>query len=119
VYESSDEEMEIGDHQATPTSPSLPPRVPKHDLMMVEEAKARSSFFKQTKSYPMFPCHEDKTSWDEYGEAIRHEDYQPKDLPPPQETVPMETDAEGANKSEGIYFKISRIKQKPTSRNVF
>ena len=39
MYESSDEEMETGggDHTTTPTSPSLPPRVPKHDLMMVEE----------------------------------------------------------------------------------
>ena len=155
MYESSDEEMETGDN-ATPSSPTLPPRVPRHDLMMVEEvslilpychshipipmfgvciymymcvyrymymyivhvviqctctmitklvlrgelmpiqsyiqsdnpnpkssyshsdnpipmsqAKARSSFFKQTKSFPMFPCHEDKVSWDEYGEAIR------------------------------------------------
>ena len=40
MYESSDEEMETGDHQATPTSPSLPPRVPKHDLMMVEEVNS-------------------------------------------------------------------------------
>ena len=36
MYESSDEEMETGGN-TTPTSPSLPPRVPKHDLMMVEE----------------------------------------------------------------------------------
>ena len=40
-------------------------------VVCVVQAKARSSFFKQTKSYPMFLCREDKTSWDEYGEAIR------------------------------------------------
>jgi cleavage and polyadenylation specificity factor subunit 2 len=57
--------------------------------MMVEEAKARSSFFKQTKSFPMFPCREDKVIWDEYGEHIRHEDYQQKEL---LEAVPMEAD---------------------------
>lgn len=36
---------------------------------------SKSSFFKQAKSYPMFPCKEEKVKWDEYGEIIRPEDY--------------------------------------------
>ena len=31
----------------------------------------KSSFFKQARSYPMFPCHEEKIKWDDYGEFIR------------------------------------------------
>ena len=60
--------------EVDPTSVATSPvqsKIPRHDLMVVEEAKARSSFFKQTKSFPMFPCKEEKVKWDEYGEAIR------------------------------------------------
>jgi hypothetical protein len=67
VYESSDEEMEIGDHQATPTSPSLPPRVPKHDLMMVEEVSSpfpHSLIYQYPKSNGTNLCHfQMLTSW--------------------------------------------------------
>ena len=38
---------------------------------LIFQAKARSSFFKQAKSYPMFPCKEEKVKWDDYGEPIR------------------------------------------------
>lgn len=33
----------------------------------------KSSFFKQARSYPMFPCHEEKVKWDDYGEFIKYE----------------------------------------------
>ena len=61
--------MEV-DPSAVATSP-VQNKGPRHDLMVMEEAKARSSFFKQAKSFPMFPCKEDKVKWDEYGEPIR------------------------------------------------
>ncbi|XP_028858513.1 cleavage and polyadenylation specificity factor subunit 2 [Denticeps clupeoides] len=47
-----------------------------HDLMMKGEGGRKSGFFKQAKkSYPMFPCHEDRIKWDEYGEIIRPEEF--------------------------------------------
>ncbi len=69
LTEDSDEEMEV----EMPVF-SGPPKTPKHDLMM-EEGKSKSSFFKQTKSFPMYPCREEKLRWDEYGEPIRSEQY--------------------------------------------
>lgn len=43
-----------------------------HDLMMKSEGSRKGSFFKQAKkSYPMFPTHEERIKWDEYGEIIR------------------------------------------------
>lgn len=43
-----------------------------HDLMMKGEGGRKGSFFKQAKkSYPMFPAHEERIKWDEYGEIIR------------------------------------------------
>uniref|UniRef100_A0A3B3QC40 Cleavage and polyadenylation specificity factor subunit 2 n=1 Tax=Paramormyrops kingsleyae TaxID=1676925 RepID=A0A3B3QC40_9TELE len=47
-----------------------------HDLMMKGEGSRKGSFFKQAKkSYPMFPVHEERIKWDEYGEIIRPEDF--------------------------------------------
>ncbi|XP_017267215.1 cleavage and polyadenylation specificity factor subunit 2 [Kryptolebias marmoratus] len=47
-----------------------------HDLMMKSEGSRKGSFFKQAKkSYPMFPVHEERIKWDEYGEIIRVEDF--------------------------------------------
>lgn len=44
-----------------------------HDLMMKSEGSRKGSFFKQAKkSYPMFPTHEERIKWDEYGEIIRY-----------------------------------------------
>ncbi|MGH0154519.1 UNVERIFIED_CONTAM: hypothetical protein FKN15_029847 [Acipenser sinensis] len=44
----------------------------KHDLMMKGEGGRKGGFFKQAKkSYPMFPTHEERIKWDEYGEIIR------------------------------------------------
>lgn len=45
-----------------------------HDLMMKAEGSRKGSFFKQAKkSYPMFPAHEERIKWDEYGEIIRYQ----------------------------------------------
>ncbi|KTF90331.1 hypothetical protein cypCar_00023190 [Cyprinus carpio] len=47
-----------------------------HDLMMKGEGGRKGSFFKQAKkSYPMFPTHEERLKWDEYGEIIRPEEF--------------------------------------------
>ncbi|XP_067274317.1 cleavage and polyadenylation specificity factor subunit 2 [Pseudorasbora parva] len=47
-----------------------------HDLMMKGEGGRKGSFFKQAKkSYPMFPTHEERIKWDEYGEIIRPEEF--------------------------------------------
>ncbi|MGH0173466.1 UNVERIFIED_CONTAM: hypothetical protein FKN15_070229 [Acipenser sinensis] len=48
----------------------------KHDLMMKGEGGRKGGFFKQAKkSYPMFPTHEERIKWDEYGEIIRPEEF--------------------------------------------
>lgn len=65
LTEDSDEEMEV-----ELSASSGPLKAPKHDLML-EEGKAKSIFFKQAKSFPMFPCREERPRWDEYGEPIR------------------------------------------------
>lgn len=74
MSEDSDEEMEVEPSSGSvATSPTVQSKTPhRHDLMVLEEAKARSSFFKQAKSFPMFPCKEEKIKWDEYGEPIRY-----------------------------------------------
>lgn len=49
----------------------------KHDIVMKpESAKKQTGFFKSNKSrYPMYPCHEEKIKYDDYGEIIRLEDF--------------------------------------------
>ena len=42
----------------------------------LQSGKKGTSFFKNAKkSYPMFPFHEERIRWDEYGELIKPEDY--------------------------------------------
>ena len=42
-------------------------------FLPIFQGKAKASFFKQAKkAYPMFPFHEEKIKWDEYGEIIRY-----------------------------------------------
>ncbi|XP_062857770.1 cleavage and polyadenylation specificity factor subunit 2 [Trichomycterus rosablanca] len=51
-------------------------RTKHHDLMMKGEGGRKGGFFKQAKkSYPMFPSHEERIKWDEYGEIIRAEEF--------------------------------------------
>lgn len=72
--EENEEEMEVETSVAlapsSSSSLSSSSKPPRHDLM-IDESKSRHTFFKQTKSFPMFPCMEDKNKWDDYGEAIR------------------------------------------------
>ncbi|GAB6020668.1 cleavage and polyadenylation specificity factor subunit 2 [Chamberlinius hualienensis] len=59
-----------------------------HDLMMKSKGKSRGGFFKQAKkSYPMFPCKEEKIKWDDYGESIRPEDFMILDSNPTEDEV--------------------------------
>ncbi|XP_033637127.1 cleavage and polyadenylation specificity factor subunit 2-like [Asterias rubens] len=69
----SEEEMEIGDAVGHKSSK----KQVQHDLMLkTESGKKGTSFFKNAKkSYPMFPFHEERIRWDEYGELIKPEDY--------------------------------------------
>ena len=74
--EENEEEMEVDTSVSLALAPSSSTtstsssKVPRHDLM-IDENKSRHTFFKQTKSYPMYPCTEEKAKWDDYGEAIR------------------------------------------------
>lgn len=61
--------MEVESGAPTATTPSS--KTPRHDLMK-DETKSHNTFFKQAKSYPMFPCKEEKVKWDDYGEPIRY-----------------------------------------------
>ena len=80
LNEDSDSDMETDLEPTSPigVTPKFP-RTPRHDLMLTEETRSRSSFFKQTKSFPMFVYHESKPKWDDYGEIIRPEDYMKED----------------------------------------
>ena len=69
LVELPDEVMEEGG-DSTMASPLTGPTGPKYDLM-VDETKARQTFFKETKTFPMFPCKEERLKWDDYGETIR------------------------------------------------
>ena len=84
--ESSDEEMDT----VVTTSKKLGKELKavKHDIIMknppsvqetplgLGQVAQKQSFFKSTKSkYPMFPFHEVKIKWDDYGEIIRPEDW--------------------------------------------
>ncbi|KAL3873495.1 hypothetical protein ACJMK2_036605 [Sinanodonta woodiana] len=81
----SEEEMEI-DGMSYPISSKA-----KHDLMMKNEGKSRTGFFKQAKkSYPMFPFTEERIRWDEYGEIIKPEDYIILDTTPMDEEMATE-----------------------------
>jgi cleavage and polyadenylation specificity factor subunit 2 len=46
----------------------------KHDIMSREQNKGQG-FFKQTRTYPMFPFLEKKMRFDDYGEMVRPEDF--------------------------------------------
>lgn len=65
----SSEESDVDDDLDQPTAV----KSKHHDLMMKAEGSRKGSFFKQAKkSYPMFPSHEERIKWDEYGEIIRY-----------------------------------------------
>ena len=73
---SSDEEMD------TSTKPKASSKPVKHDIIMRIPGENDSNstrpraFFKSTKSkFPMYPHHEEKIRWDDYGEIIKPEDW--------------------------------------------
>ncbi|XP_060555652.1 cleavage and polyadenylation specificity factor subunit 2-like [Ruditapes philippinarum] len=82
----SDTEMEVDSGIPVPGTSK-----PKHDIIIKQEGKGRSGFFKQAKkSYPMFPYTEERMKWDEYGEVIRPEDYMIAEAPVADETMSTE-----------------------------
>ncbi|XP_053658956.1 probable cleavage and polyadenylation specificity factor subunit 2 [Anopheles marshallii] len=55
----------------------------KHDIVVRPEGRSHTGFFKSSKkSYAMFPFHEEKIKFDEYGEIIQPDDYRMVDLGP-------------------------------------
>jgi len=68
----SEDEMEVSFTKAGDKS-----KLVKHDIVMKPDSiKKQSGFFKSNKSrYPMYPCHEEKIKYDDYGEIIRPEDF--------------------------------------------
>ena len=88
--ESSDDEVDsipASSYKANASNKDL--KVVKHDIIMKSTSSSvqettlglalgaqKQSFFKSTKSkYPMFPFHEKKIKWDDYGEIIKPEDW--------------------------------------------
>ena len=84
--ESSDDEVDsipASSYKANASNKDL--KVVKHDIIMKSTSSSvqettlglalgaqKQSFFKSTKSkYPMFPFHEKKIKWDDYGEIIK------------------------------------------------
>jgi len=68
----SEDEMEVSFTKAGDKSKPV-----KHDIVMKPDSvKKQTGFFKSNKSrYPMYPCHEEKIKYDDYGEIIRPEDF--------------------------------------------
>ncbi|XP_052767669.1 cleavage and polyadenylation specificity factor subunit 2-like [Mya arenaria] len=82
----SDAEMEVDGAVPAPSTSRA-----KHDIIIKQEGKGRSGFFKQAKkSYPMFPYTEERMKWDEYGEIIRPEDYMISETTVSDETLSTE-----------------------------
>lgn len=76
--ESSDDEMEVDEAGRLK---------PQHDIMIGSETnKKGTNFFKHAKkSYPMYPFHEKRIQWDEYGEIINPEDYKMVEVNPAED----------------------------------
>eukprot|EP00047_Mylnosiga_fluctuans_P022572 m.122175 g.122175 ORF g.122175 m.122175 type:complete len:722 (+) comp9310_c0_seq1:211-2376(+) len=71
----------------------------RHDIMAEEAGAAKPIFKRQTRTYPMFAIAEEKPIVDDYGEAIRPEDFASGDGSIVTSTVHVpakETDAEAA-----------------------
>lgn len=53
----------------------------KHDIVVRPEGRTHSGFFKSSKKqFAMFPMHEERIKFDEYGEVIQPEDYRIADI---------------------------------------
>uniref|UniRef100_A0A914CJ17 Cleavage and polyadenylation specificity factor subunit 2 n=1 Tax=Acrobeloides nanus TaxID=290746 RepID=A0A914CJ17_9BILA len=59
-----------------------------YDIIWKFDHQSKTSFKGGKKAFPMFPFHEEKTKWDDYGEIIRPEEYtivEPTTLQPKEE----------------------------------
>jgi len=60
----------------------------KYDLVLSDEKiRSKGNFFKQAKTFPIFPFKEERLKWDDYGEMIRPEDYLTQDSMVVEENV--------------------------------
>jgi cleavage and polyadenylation specificity factor subunit 2 len=72
----------------------------KHDIVVRPEGRTHSGFFKSSKKqFAMFPMHEERIRFDEYGEVIQTEDYRIADM---GHELQEDNKENGAIKSEDI-----------------
>ncbi|XP_030370142.1 probable cleavage and polyadenylation specificity factor subunit 2 [Scaptodrosophila lebanonensis] len=73
----------------------------KHDIVVRPEGRHHSGFFKSNKRHHvMFPFHEEKIKFDEYGEIINLDDYRIADVGNYDYMVPEEQNKENVKKEE-------------------
>ncbi|XP_058465786.1 probable cleavage and polyadenylation specificity factor subunit 2 [Malaya genurostris] len=79
----------------------------KHDIVVRPEGRSHTGFFKSSKKqYAMFPFHEEKIKFDEYGEIIQPDDYRVVDTGP---------DGVGEDNKENYQIKPEDIKKEKDS----
>lgn len=79
----------------------------KHDIVVRPEGRAHSGFFKSSKKqHAMFPFHEEKIRWDEYGEIVQLDDYRMVDINPDNSNI-----EENKENSFSHSFKVEDIKK--------
>lgn len=84
----------------------------KHDIVVRPEGRAHTGFFKSSrKQHVMFPFHEDKIKWDDYGEIVQLEDYRMVDIGP--EVVTED------NKENLTQIKVEDIKKEKEKDKAF
>jgi len=83
VEEALDESSDSDEEMEAAARPGAAQKV-KHDIVMKADPKKQTGFFKSNKSkYPMFPFHEEKIKYDDYGELIKYEDFMDVSEPSP------------------------------------
>ena len=122
--ESSDEEMDtVVTSNKKGGKGGKDTKVVKHDIIMKSSTSTaqdaalglmlgaqKQSFFKSTKSkYPMFPFHEVKIKWDDYGEIIK-----PEDWIDPTSDPKMEFNRGGEN-ANGLLMQVETMNSKDGS----
>lgn len=76
----------------------------RHDIVVRPEGRAHTGFFKSSrKQYAMFPFHEEKVRFDDYGEIIQLDDYKLAD-------VAFDAPSHDDNKENGIKTEIKKEK---------
>uniref|UniRef100_A0A182T530 Cleavage and polyadenylation specificity factor subunit 2 n=1 Tax=Anopheles maculatus TaxID=74869 RepID=A0A182T530_9DIPT len=75
----------------------------KHDIVVRPEGRSHTGFFKSSKkNYAMFPFHEEKIKFDEYGEIIQPDDYRMVDVGPGETNGADDNKENGGIKQEDI-----------------